>query len=78
MNINLRYYVSGSSKTLLSTEISPQGFKFCNSVEKYQILLNGNNEQRERRMPAFCISTFITSVLHKLVVVSATITSIHM
>ena len=41
-------YVSGSSKiqTLLLSnvaEISPQGFKFCNSVEKYQLLLDGNN-----------------------------------
>ena len=41
-------YVSGSSKmqTLLPSnvaEISPQGFKFCNSVEKYRILLDGNN-----------------------------------
>ena len=41
-------YVSGSSKiqTLLLSnvvEIAPQGFKFCNSVEKYQILLDGNN-----------------------------------
>ena len=40
--------VSGSSKiqTLLPSnviEISPQGFKFCNSVEKYLILLDGNN-----------------------------------
>ena len=38
-------YVSGSSKTqtLLPSnviEISPQSFKFCNSVEKYQILLD--------------------------------------
>ena len=38
-------YVSGSSKiqTLLPSnvvEIVPQGFKFCNSVEKY---LDGNN-----------------------------------
>ena len=24
-------------------EISPQGFKFCNSVEKYQIFVDGNN-----------------------------------
>ena len=41
-------YVSGSSKiqTLLPfnvIEISPHGFKFCNSVEKYVILLDGNN-----------------------------------
>ena len=40
--------VSGSSKTqtLLPSnviEISPQGFKFCNSVEKHQSLLGGNN-----------------------------------
>ena len=37
--------MSGSSKiqTLLPSnvvEIAPQGFKFCNSVEKYQILFN--------------------------------------
>ena len=41
----LALYVSGSSKiqTLLPSnvvEIAPQGFKFCNSVEKY---LDGNN-----------------------------------
>ena len=40
--------MSGSSKTqtLLPSnvvEISPQGFKFCNSVEKYQLLLDDNN-----------------------------------
>ena len=40
--------MSGSSKiqTLLPSnviEISPQGFKFCNSVKKYLILLAGNN-----------------------------------
>ena len=43
-----RQYVSGSSKiqTLLPSnviEISPQGFKFCNSAEKYQLFLDGNN-----------------------------------
>ena len=41
-------YVSGSSKiqTLLPSnvvKIAPQGLKFCNSVEKYQILSGGNN-----------------------------------
>ena len=41
----MHVYVSGSSKTqtLLPSdviEISPQSFKFCNSVEKYQILLD--------------------------------------
>ena len=40
--------MSGSSKTqtLLPSnviKISPQGFKFCNSVEKYQLFLDGNN-----------------------------------
>ena len=40
--------MNGSSKTqtLLPSnviEISPQGFKFCNSVEKYQLFLDGNN-----------------------------------
>ena len=42
--INNNY--ASKTKTLLSSnviEISPQGFKFCNSVEKYQILLDGNN-----------------------------------
>ena len=46
--IHIRLYVSGSSKTqtLLPSnviEIAPQGFKFCNSLEKYQLLLGGNN-----------------------------------
>ena len=45
--ITTTIYVSGSSKTqtLLASnvdEIVPQGLKFCNSVEKYQILLGGN------------------------------------
>ena len=47
-NTSCNIYVSGSSKTqtLLPSnviEISPQDFKFCNSVEKYLILLDGNN-----------------------------------
>ena len=42
IHVCISVYVSGSSKiqTLLPSniiEISPQGFKFCNSVEKYQM-----------------------------------------
>ena len=37
--------MSGSSKiqVLLSSNIFSQGFKFYNSVEKYQTLLDGSN-----------------------------------
>ena len=64
------YYImlSGSSKTqtLLPSnviEISPQGFKFCNSVEKYQILLDGNDILFTYYMHVQCVNGCILTII---------------
>ena len=65
-------YVSGSNKTqtLLPSnviDISPQGFKFCNSVEKYQLFLDGNNVWNLLE-PLTYTASYLANIIHVKIV----------